>query len=327
MAASALHLRGASWLGACGLAFALALAALPIVPAPAAAQTGAVETFESLPSSSYYIVTRVDARLCPTPFCGGVFVALVNRRWLVCPDGSIQEECHAPIVDWSLLRLDPEREAQVAAEFAARRVLARGDLVLRSSAFGELPTLVVSDAWRGVTGNEPGGHFFGLVPTGIVCITYPCPTLKGRLLNLRRGYFFHDLDLASSGATSDQIAEGLRSLFEGPGLLVAGTARLVSGPAGFGTQLVAREFYTRVEAGPGARACDPASPCPEGEFCEQVPGTCGSWEQPGVCTPMGEACPAVVDPVCGCDGVTYGNDCLRQLAGVSLDHPGPCKEL
>ncbi|MFN8542914.1 MAG: Kazal-type serine protease inhibitor domain-containing protein [Candidatus Binatia bacterium] len=66
-------------------------------------------------------------------------------------------------------------------------------------------------------------------------------------------------------------------------------------------------------------------PCGEHEVCELPPGMCGAADLQGRCVPVGDACPDLWHPVCGCDGATYGNDCERRRAGVQLDHAGACE--
>jgi hypothetical protein len=66
--------------------------------------------------------------------------------------------------------------------------------------------------------------------------------------------------------------------------------------------------------------------CPTGTFCQYQPGQCTAmWGHAGTCTKKPVACKIlIIAPVCGCNGKTYNNDCLRQSAGVSLRHKGKC---
>ena len=59
------------------------------------------------------------------------------------------------------------------------------------------------------------------------------------------------------------------------------------------------------------------------EFCKFGEGEC-CCDFKGFCTPIPEACILLLDPVCGCDGITYGNACLADMAQVTVLHAGEC---
>lgn len=70
-----------------------------------------------------------------------------------------------------------------------------------------------------------------------------------------------------------------------------------------------------------ARPCDDNGDCGGNQYCAKEAGDC---DGSGACTRRPRICPLVYNPVCGCDGNTYGNACEAARAGVNVDHPGEC---
>ncbi len=66
--------------------------------------------------------------------------------------------------------------------------------------------------------------------------------------------------------------------------------------------------------------------CDEGQFCRfEIQDICGRADANGVCSTPTEVCAEIFAPVCGCDDVTYGNECEANAAGTSAAANGPCE--
>ena len=70
----------------------------------------------------------------------------------------------------------------------------------------------------------------------------------------------------------------------------------------------------------------PAVQCEAGSYCAIGTGECKIIaDVSGVCRKKPQVCTQQSQPVCGCDGKTYGNPCMAAAAGASIASEGACK--
>ncbi len=202
------------------------LTALVLVSAAAAVSSAARQP----PAGTAIYVVRADKRLCPSPLCGGYWVAIANGARTRCANGLRYPRCYvARAVDAAGAPLDNIPEGS----------LVRGAMDLGPDDLGELGVSAVFAP----AGEEPAsGKFSRLVDTGIRCVRAPCFSTRASRLN--RPYRTTTSGLVLSTLRSDEALERrvLAALGTRNGILARG--RIEPTPDG-GRVFYASRFYLR----------------------------------------------------------------------------------
>jgi hypothetical protein len=183
------------------------------------------------PAGTAIYVVRHDLRLCPSPQCGGYWVALANAARTRCADGLRRPRCYVA-------------RARVAAGGAVGDIpeewLVRGAIESGADRFG---VLLVSAVYAPAGKTTVSGGFYRVFDNGIRCVRAPCFSTTVSQVNGSTRTTVSDLDLAASGANPAVIRRAEAELATKRGLY--GRGRFAGAPDG-GRVFRALKLYLRV---------------------------------------------------------------------------------
>jgi hypothetical protein len=187
--------------------------------------------------TSIYVV-RPDPRLCPSPLCGGYWVARANDARTRCHDGLLRPRCYvASAIDATGAPL---------ATTIPDGALARADIGAGTHpGLGTVGVLVVADV-RAPAGKGTGGRYYRVRDLGIRCVRAPCFSLRAARLNRTSRTLVSSLDLVSTARPSaTELALAEAALTTRGGLWLLGSVTKTSDG---GRVLVASRFYLESES-------------------------------------------------------------------------------
>jgi hypothetical protein len=162
------------------------------------------------PAGTAMFVVRHDPRLCPSPLCGGYWVALANAARTRCQDGLRHPRCYvARAVD---ARGNPVGDI-------AEEALVRGAIDIGRDDLGEL----VATAAYAPAGRAQGlGGFYRLRDTGVRCIRAPCFSYRATQVNGSTRTALSGVNVGSAEATQNELARARLALRSKDGLYARG---------------------------------------------------------------------------------------------------------
>jgi hypothetical protein len=162
------------------------------------------------PTGTAIYVARHDPRLCPSPRCGGYWVAIANGARTHCADGLRYPRCYvARAVD---AKGNPLGDI-------AEGALVRGAIDVGHDDLGELVvTAVYAPAGRAAV----GGGYYRVVDTGIRCVRAPCFSYRATQVNGSTRTTASSIDLSASRAAPAEVGRAQAALRTTNGLYARG---------------------------------------------------------------------------------------------------------
>jgi Domain of unknown function (DUF6748) len=163
------------------------------------------------PVGTAMYVVRHDPRLCPSPLCGGYWIAIANGARTRCIDGLRHPRCYVA-------------RAVAAKGNALDGNVAEGALVRGAMDAGpdDLGELVATTVYAPAGTAAVSGGYYRVVDTGIRCLRAPCFSYRATQVNGSTRTTTSSLDLAASGATPAEIGRAQSALRTPNGLYARG---------------------------------------------------------------------------------------------------------
>jgi len=221
------------------------LIAAPLLLASVVALASLSMTLDArgVPAPATVYRLRADARLCPSPMCGGFWASRVNRTLTTCLDGQARASCYVAAIDLTGLSAASRARAQSALHVST--TLVTGAFArYQSDTSPPLARLVAAQVWIAAGPSRETTPVYRVIDTGLRCVRAPCFSLRATAVNRSAATTLSSLDLSSAGASAAELRRAHAGL-AGTGVLASGAIRADSKPVvpGTGRTLVATQFW------------------------------------------------------------------------------------